>query len=939
MADLKVDLEILSAKALADFKAKLLGTINEIKSSQSDGNLFKAIVGGDLVSAGIQKLTGTVVSGGAAILDYSSNLEQATIGMTTMIGSADQARKHLQDLQDFAKTTPFEFKDLVTASQKFQGVGIEAERIIPIMEAVGNSLAAAGRIAELPFATKAISDIVAKGRLQGQEVIQLSNAGIPALKILSEALKRPQEEILKLGEDGRISSELFLAALDKYSKQNFGSAMLAQSRTFAGAMSNVTDVLYQTSQKAFDPLYDKISGISVSLADQLSKSNDFGDVAAVIAKGIARGFGELLSEELAREIKDLREGKGDPFKIFNENVNVGVAASEGFNGGRGLIPETGFFAALAADARINYKAKQKVIDPQFALQLADLPDLKAANIAGRYDDWIKELEDIRDAGARKLLAEMKTNPAQGTLKGQIFGILSGLDPATPAADVPLKLGLSAADIAKEAKQVAEAVKNFKIAEVDSYVALAKDQIDFAANGDQLQLIRETANLEQDAYAEKIRLQKEFYADQAKAMSAEDLQGTKGKILALEALKAVNGLEREAEAARIKALKAEQDELQKRAETVKKMIQDVRGAMLDAVEDNPLVKMMVDFGDATDRAAIKFKGANVEFINQMADLDRQVIQRNINKGIYDNEKSALKAEQEARRLELEPLTSRDQFQQRLQLSNARIEFAAEDRQLMKRQTEALYYAGTQTEKSFNQSKYSTSELARLGKTREDQDRAINIKESLADIAALRGADVNGTGAFGRELIADKILSLIPDANELRKQLRRSTDPSLRSEAQSLFGLQAESLEQKRESNAAKLREQIEQARFKNLAIRDAEEQLRNINGLTDKQSVQEFLAITGELGNENLTANLRAGRVAALKEQAAQQRAEKKDAADQAKRIDDVMKIMRSQMENQGLRVKSDVPIVEIQVNSSDLGVTQRGLGTRASQSDTRSISE
>ena len=88
--------------------------------------------------------------------------------------------------------------------------GFQQNKVIPVLKDVGSALAASGRINELPFAIKALGDIQAKGKLAGQEIIQLANAGLPAIKILSGALGKTNAEILALSESGQISSDVFI---------------------------------------------------------------------------------------------------------------------------------------------------------------------------------------------------------------------------------------------------------------------------------------------------------------------------------------------------------------------------------------------------------------------------------------------------------------------------------------------------------------------------------------------------------------------------------------------------------------------------------------------------------------------------------------------------------------------------------------------------------
>ena len=71
------------------------------------------------LAAGTALVAG-LVAGGAEILRFSAKMEQAKIGFTTLLGSADKAAAHLRELNTFANETPFEVEGLINTSRRFQ---------------------------------------------------------------------------------------------------------------------------------------------------------------------------------------------------------------------------------------------------------------------------------------------------------------------------------------------------------------------------------------------------------------------------------------------------------------------------------------------------------------------------------------------------------------------------------------------------------------------------------------------------------------------------------------------------------------------------------------------------------------------------------------------------------------------------------------------------
>lgn len=306
------DLQREEARIRAQLTQRASGSTNAFLAGAAGG--LTALVGVSVISE--------IRQAGAAWLDYSSKLETTRIAFTTMLGSAQLANDHLKELQQFALKTPFQFGELIDASQRMQALGFNAQQVIPILNDVGNAVAAAGGGSErLDRVTLALSQIQSKGKVMTQELNQLAEAGIPAFRILQQELGKSRSEINELTKDGQISSKVFLDAFQKFSQQNFGGLMEAQSKTFSGAMSNIKDALLQTSATAFEPLFEKMTQTALRMAELSTTSTEFqkqmgvvGREAGVIWDGLVeallafRDAFRLMSAAVSGQITALIEG-------------------------------------------------------------------------------------------------------------------------------------------------------------------------------------------------------------------------------------------------------------------------------------------------------------------------------------------------------------------------------------------------------------------------------------------------------------------------------------------------------------------------------------------------------------------------------------------------------------------------------------------------------
>lgn len=247
---------------------------------------------GNIYAQLAQQLVQGLKAGAAAVLDYSSKLEQVAISFRTLTGSATATQKLLKDIQDFAKATPFEFSELAGLSQKLLAANVEAKNVVPLLKDVGNAVSAVGGSQEdLNGVVRALTQIIGKGKVSAEEINQLAERNINGFKILAVELGKTEAEVRKLAEEGRISSQVFVEAFQRFSQTKFGDAMAEQSKTFAGSMSNIKDALLQVASTAFQPLYKEISGLALRFSNDVqAQGNDFRAVGNVIAKYVGEGL-------------------------------------------------------------------------------------------------------------------------------------------------------------------------------------------------------------------------------------------------------------------------------------------------------------------------------------------------------------------------------------------------------------------------------------------------------------------------------------------------------------------------------------------------------------------------------------------------------------------------------------------------------------------------
>lgn len=270
MADGKVVIEILGdSSKFASEVSKLTDTTSKAISSLGSG-FSKA---GTVLTAAI---TAPLAIAGVKAARWASqtaaNAEQVDIAFNTMLGP-ERAKKMIADLVEFAKTTPFEMAGLNQATQKLLAYGFAANDVIPMLTDVGNATAALGAGQQgIDAITRALGQMHGKGVAASQEMMQLTEVGIPAWDYLAKALHTDVAGAMDMVTKKAVSADVAIAAIRAGMQGDFGGLMIKQSRTLTGVLSNLADAATATIMKMYQTdSYKKMTDALSKLADPIQK--------------------------------------------------------------------------------------------------------------------------------------------------------------------------------------------------------------------------------------------------------------------------------------------------------------------------------------------------------------------------------------------------------------------------------------------------------------------------------------------------------------------------------------------------------------------------------------------------------------------------------------------------------------------------------------------
>jgi len=244
--------------AVAQTKARATGsTISDIFKNALSFTVGMGLY--DAIRNGFRSLISTA-------LDFNVMMQNARIGFETMLGSAQRAQNFLDQMAKFAAATPFEFPDLLQASRQLMAFGYAANDVLPIVKSVGDAVAALGGSKEqINNIIYALGQMRTAGRLNAQDMMQLTNAGIPAWEILAEKMGKSVAEVRNLSEQGLIPAAQAIPILIEGMEKRFPNMMEKMQDTWLGVTSTIKDIWRMTigavTQSLFQGLNNWLKGV------------------------------------------------------------------------------------------------------------------------------------------------------------------------------------------------------------------------------------------------------------------------------------------------------------------------------------------------------------------------------------------------------------------------------------------------------------------------------------------------------------------------------------------------------------------------------------------------------------------------------------------------------------------------------------------------------
>lgn len=237
-------------------------------------------------------LANEIVNGDTAVQEFG-------VAASKAIGD-----KFTQDLRSLALQSSLAFTTLSSVSQQLLSLGFNGEQTKSVIIDVGNALAASGKTGgqlneDLRGIFTAFSQIKGAGRLLAQDLNQITTR-IPAAtrvkvynqlakdlglaaknaKSASPELAKARKEVIKLAENGKISSDVALASLDKVFKAISGAgkdsaglnALQRTNLSLSGQFEQFKETIRNSLADIFSPITEGLAKKLTGATDKVQKA-------------------------------------------------------------------------------------------------------------------------------------------------------------------------------------------------------------------------------------------------------------------------------------------------------------------------------------------------------------------------------------------------------------------------------------------------------------------------------------------------------------------------------------------------------------------------------------------------------------------------------------------------------------------------------------------
>ena len=351
------------------------GAVSKLQQVQTQAQQTEKAFGGIAAAVGKLAIAFGTIQSVKFVFAKASELESQTKSLEVLTGSVQKAKSIIAELQQLGAVTPFTSTELIDAAKRLNAFGVEGDKVVETTRRLADVSGATG--AELQGLVTAYGQVQAKGRLQGEELLQFQERGIALQGELRKMYGMTGDEFQKALSKGRISAEAVEVAIQRLTDAGgkYANGAVAQSDTLNGKLSTLQDSFQRLAANIgtfFAPAFKFLISKTDELINRLNRGA-FG----VQAEMRQRAGAEKLSRAGVTE-RTYKDAQGNVYSTITgrlvQAAKPRTATATGAAQMPALLEETG--AGKPAKASTAAADDAKRVAEQIKQQLKSAQDLK-----------------------------------------------------------------------------------------------------------------------------------------------------------------------------------------------------------------------------------------------------------------------------------------------------------------------------------------------------------------------------------------------------------------------------------------------------------------------------------------------------------------------------------------------------------------------------------
>nr|DAN60694.1 MAG TPA: tail tape measure protein [Bacteriophage sp.] len=293
-------------KALDEEKASLFALTQEqatarlsVKKLRDEYALLRQEGGGtaetmNMLTGKLKQMSGMLIGGmglkelASRVISVRAEFESMETSLKVLLGGNEERLSNIMgQIKEYALASPLNTKDMVGAVQMMTSFGIEAEKSIDYLKAIGDvSMGDAGKFNSLALA---FSQMSSAGKLMGQDLMQMVNAGFNPLEEIARKTGKSIGELKNEMSKGAITSKMVQDAF--ISATSAGGKFFGMSQEGAKTLNGQISMLQESFDNMFNEIGSKGEGVVMSAVKAATYLVENYEQVGRVIVGLATAFG------------------------------------------------------------------------------------------------------------------------------------------------------------------------------------------------------------------------------------------------------------------------------------------------------------------------------------------------------------------------------------------------------------------------------------------------------------------------------------------------------------------------------------------------------------------------------------------------------------------------------------------------------------------------